>query len=236
MNAKDIFKNSRAKKTISNKKRSSKTKESLKRILIVSEGIKTEPIYFQYLVGKYKLYIADIKVTDAKSSCPLNVAKYAEKLYSRASNNGEPYDIVYCVFDKDTHAHYNNALSYISSRTPKGIYFIIDSIPCFEFWLLLHYKHTTKPFAVTRSMSMCEALISEELKMYLPDYVKNLSDLKQPDIDYILEDKTITKAIERSEAILLHCEEVNTDNPSTKIHKVVKELQNLKKKQEDLLK
>ncbi|MEJ2682434.1 MAG: RloB domain-containing protein, partial [Gammaproteobacteria bacterium] len=53
------------------------------------------------------------------------------------------FDKIYCVFDKDSHASYARALDALVSATPKDTFFTINSVPFFEYWLLLHSK---RPF------------------------------------------------------------------------------------------
>lgn len=45
-------------------------------------------------------------------------------------------------------------------------------MPCFEYWLLLHFEYTTKAFLGTPGRSACRRVISE-LKRHLSDYEKN---------------------------------------------------------------
>ena len=151
-------------------------------------------------------------------------------MYEEAKTKGlkHEYDLVFCVIDKDAHAHYANAISHASSFTPKNILFVINSIPCFELWLLLHYKYTTKPFSRTLNSSICEALIKSELKVFLPNYEKNISNLSDEELSYIFKEDTIKTAIERAERLLSHCHSAATDNPSTKIHELVLKLQEIK--------
>ncbi len=234
MGSDDLFKKSKAKRIKSKTTRSIKTKDSIKRILIVSEGIKTEPIYFQFLIDRFKLLTTDVVVEGSKDSCPLKVVKFAKKLYDASIEKGNKYDLIYCVIDKDTHAHYNNALT-LAQTFKKNNFTIINSVPCFEFWLLLHYTHTTKPFTMTLNKSICQSLISDELKKYLPNYVKNISTLDKNSLDYIFNPKTIKQAIKRSEIIINHCKTCNTDNPSTMIHEVVKELQTQQERKKKIL-
>ena len=232
MGSDDIFKNSKAQRIKDKTYRSSGTKEPLKRILIVSEGIKTEPMYFIKLIDYLKLSNTDIKVIGSKKSCPLKVVEYAKKLQDKSINNGS-YDLVYCVIDKDSHVHYENVLSFIKNNKKSNL-ILINSIPCFEFWILLHYNYNSiKPFMKKGNNSICEMLI-KELKKHLPNYTKNISTLDKKDLEYIFHDKNITKAINASKKIIAHCEKAKTDNPSTKIHEVVMELQKEKIKQDNL--
>lgn len=208
--------------------RTSETKKTLERVLIVSEGIKTEPIYFNKLVDHLKLTTTDIEVTGAKHSCPKKVVEYAILLYEEAKNTKYEYDLVFCVIDKDAHANYSNALSHASSFTPKEVLCVINSIPCFELWLLLHYVYTTKPFSKTMNNSICQALIKNELKEHLPNYEKNISNLSDEELSYIFNDNTIKTAIERAEKLISHCHSSATYNPSTRIHELVLKLQEIK--------
>jgi len=210
--------------------RDTKGKETIERVLIVSEGIKTEPIYFEKLVEHLKLVTTDIKVTGAKHSCPQKVVEYAIEIYEETKNTKDEYDLVFCIIDKDAHPHYGDALLDGGRYTPKNILHIINSIPCFELWLLLHYTYTTKPFSKTMDKSICEALIKDELKKYLPNYVKNISNLSDDELDYIFNDTTVQTAIKRGEKLLEYCKSGATDNPSTKIHQLVLKLQEIKKR------
>ena len=210
--------------------RGSEIKETIERLLIVSEGTKTEPIYFEKLIEHLKLVTADIKVTGKSASCPQKVVKYAIELYEETINTKDEYDLVFCVIDKDSHPHYEDALSEARAYTPKDILHIINSIPCFELWLLLHYTYTSKPFQKKGGKSICETLIKDELKKYLPSYLKNISNLSDDELAYIFDDATIQTAIKRAEQVMEHCKSCETDNPSTKVHNLVAKLQEMKKR------
>jgi hypothetical protein len=236
MGTDDIFKKSKAKRATSKLlKRQVGNIDTLKRVLVVSEGKKTEPIYFDYLVSKLKLTSADIEVMGSKKSCPLEVVKYAKELFDISIEKGIKYDMIFCVIDRDTHFHYGDALSFINTLSKYNFY-AINSVPCFEYWLLLHFAYTTKPFSKTMNKSICEALISDELKKYLPNYEKNISLLEEKQINYILDENTIKKAIEHSKKVLEYCDSSNTDNPSTRIHEMVEKFLSLKESKKELLK
>ena len=214
--------------------RSAEAKGTLERVLIVSEGTKTEPIYFEKLVEHLKLVTADIKVTGAKDSCPQKVVQYAIGLYEETKDKKNAYDLVFCVIDKDSHVHYEDALLEAKEYSPKNILYIINSIPCFELWLLLHYTYTSKPYQKkgTKSKggkSICD-VTKDELKKYLPSYVKNISNLSDDELAHIFNDTTIQTAIKRSEQLMEYCISGKTDNPSTKTHELVLKLQEIKKR------
>lgn len=213
-----------------NNGRTFETKKILEKVLIVSEGIKTEPIYFEKLVDFLKLNTTDIQVTGSKYSCPKKVVDYAIEIYEKSKNTPNEYDLVFCVIDKDTHANYANAINYINNLKSKDTFIIINSVPCFELWLLLHYEYTIKEFSKTVKNSICTALIKKDLKKYIPDYEKNISNLKEKDLAYIFNQEVINTAKKRAEKLLLHCKNHSIDNPSTRIHDLVGILQELKKR------
>nr|VFK52399.1 MAG: RloB-like protein [Candidatus Kentron sp. TUN]VFK52912.1 MAG: RloB-like protein [Candidatus Kentron sp. TUN] len=86
---------------------------------------------------------------------------------------GDPFDRIYCVFDKDTHDTYQNTLDSIAQATPKGVFFAINSVPCFEYWLLLHFLRTTKAYEPLPGSSACNQVLND-LKCYLPHYAKGI--------------------------------------------------------------
>jgi len=91
------------------------------------------------------------------------------------------YDVVYCVFDKDRHPNYQVALDKIASTTLRkreGRKIIgrvefkaIVSVPCFEYWLLLHFRMTNSPYAPAGNRSICGQVI-HDLNEYIPNYGK----------------------------------------------------------------
>lgn len=224
-----------AKKATDNQGRSSETKKSLERILIVTEGEATEPLYFSYLIEDYKLSTADVKVTGDGHSCPYHVVTDAEKLYEKSLSNKKAYDKVFCVIDKDSHTRYEDALMHMKTLD-SDIFYLINSIPCFELWLLLHYEYTIKSFDKTAKRSICESLIKDDLRRHLPNYEKNISNLTKDELEYIFNDDNIKDAITHAEKGLSYCKKHYVDNPSTKIHNLVSILQELRDNKKALFK
>ena len=94
------------------------------------------------------------------------------------------------------------------------------------------YCNPTKLYFGENSLSN----LSDELKKYLPNYEKNISLLEDKQINYLLNEDIIKKAIEYSKKVLEYCNSSNTDNPSTRIHEMVEKLLLLKKSKKELLK
>jgi hypothetical protein len=109
--------------------------------------MRTEINYFEGLIKDLKLSTVNIEILDIKQNTPDSLLREAKQLYQKAKRSGNPYDRVYCVFDKDGHSKYQKTRGDIEQiRKPKDVYHCAFSEPCFEFWLLLHYKKTDKPF------------------------------------------------------------------------------------------
>ena len=210
-------------------KRKERKAESLRRrralkapydvILIVCEGEKTEPIYFNELKKAFRLSNANIKVC-GRGSDPLSVVDFAIETYRK-----EPeFDRVYCVFDRDRHTTYHMALDKIrhTGLSKRSRIFAIPSVPCFEFWLLLHFTYTTRQFDAPPGDSICSKVV-EELMNYLPAYRK-----EQQDFFYKMQDK-LDNAISNSRRVEQFHQTSGTDNPSTLVHSLVEHLRNLKR-------
>ena len=188
-------------------------------ILIVCEGAKTEPNYFAELKKAFRLSNANVRIC-GRGSDPLNVVDFAIKTFRR-----EPeFDRVYCVFDRDRHTTYSAALDKAKrTRLGKGSkIFAIPSVPCFEFWLLLHFTYTTRPFDAPPGDSICSKVI-EELKKYFPSYQKG-----QQDVFNKMQDK-LDNAITNASRVEQFHQTSGTVNPSTLVYSLVEYLRDLKK-------
>ena len=125
-----------------------------KRMVIITEGRKSEVSYFSELRHELGLSTRDVTIVPGDSSSPINVALTAEREVRKADKDeiGE----VFCIFDRDTHSTYLEALDIIEKlsrdnvRTCDSIE-AIPSIPCFEYWYLLHVKDTRQGFGMEGS-------------------------------------------------------------------------------------
>ncbi len=88
-------------------RREAQKREPYDVVLIVCEGGKTQPQYLQELGDAFKLSSANIRITgEVCGSSPRSVVDYALTLYRKE----RIYNRVFCVFDKDRHPTYNEAL------------------------------------------------------------------------------------------------------------------------------
>lgn len=202
-------------------RRAAPSRESYDRVLIVCEGSKTEPLYFREIVDELELSTANISITGEGGSSPISVVEYAVTLYQQDAVKGGGYDKVYCVIDKDTHDSYSAAVEKIKELNPKNVFSIISSVPCFEYWVLLHFEFTTQAFTRTDNRSPCSEVIAR-VKRHINNYNKGSRGLYS-----LIGDKT-DKAMRNAERANRDARSVGTDNPTTHIGSLIQYLRTIK--------
>ncbi len=220
MGSDDLFHKRKAKAADSLKRRQSK-RESYDKVLIVCEGEKTEPNYFKELVAYYKINSANVDVDGSCGSSPRSVLERAVDTYQVELARGDAYDRVYCVFDRDTHETFDETVNTIIQKRPKDTFFATTSVPCFEYWLLLHFIYTTKPYERTGTSSSGEEVLKDLLKV-MSDYEKGSEGT------FLLLSDQLEFAKNNAHRIQKHAKENNTNNPSTSVHELIAYLQNIK--------
>ena len=196
------------------------SKQPYELVLIVCEGAKTEPDYFKALRNELRLSNTNIHICGKEcGSAPNSVVEHALQIFQKNPD----YDRVFCVFDKDRHETYQIALDKIKSSKFRGRSVIkaITSVPCFEFWLLLHFEDSAHYYVPAGKNSACDQVV-RDLKKHLPDYEKGAEDILNQ--TYPL----IDQAVKRADLLEKRQEGAETDNPSTKVHYLVAYLRNLK--------
>lgn len=101
---------------------------------------------------------------------------------------------------------------------------IFETMPSLEFWFLLHFQYTTRPF---RNAEEAE----KELKKHLPNYEKTKKFLGQDNwVKVLCEDGNLQQAITNSEKALKNKLD-NQDSshlPFSKMHLAIEEFETLK--------
>ena len=163
-------------------RRRQETREVRKTILIVTEGEKTEPDYFNGLRKRWRLSTAEIEVV-GKGATPSRVVEEAVSRKEKREQDcgkdlNDQYDEVWAVVDWDEHTDLDRALQAAKQAHVN----VALSAPCFEFWYLLHFAYTTRDFP-----NLAE--LKPVLKKHLPDYDKTRDylDVLMPKLDYAFE-------------------------------------------------
>lgn len=209
------------------KKRESNKREPYPKFLIVCEDTVSGFHYLNNAVKHFKISSANFSIIGLGQS-PISLVNHAEKKYKQELDSHRPeFDKVFCVFDRDTHTSYYGAISKISAINKKiknqpPVFEAITSDPCFELWLILHFRYTTKSYSASQKKSAA-AHVFDDLVKELPSYKKCSKDCFENTIN------NLSDAIQNSEKLTEYCKKHSTDSPKTNMHKLMLFMQNLTK-------
>lgn len=200
---------------------------SYDRILIVSEGSKTEPLYLNEIRKDFRLQTTTVQVQHSQfGTSPMRVVEYAEHLFINGDETKgikpRAFEQVYAVFDRDDHDSYHNALAKLKSLDRKlqneekqRVKFeAIASVPCFELWLLLHFEVVLAPLHRTA--------VYQRLRQYLTNYDKGQAG------HYAQTCQHLAVATQRAEHLAGLTTAHNGIEPYTDMHRLVHLLTTLK--------
>ncbi|MFI0545598.1 MAG: RloB family protein [Brachymonas sp.] len=195
-----------------------------KRYLIVCEGTKTEPQYLRELQSDLSICSKILRIAPNNGTSPDLVVEHAKVLYKEEVASGDPFDRVYCVFDRDNHATFDAAVQHVSGLNSNGKpFFAITSTPCFEVWLLLHFDYSTQPFHPAGGKSVGDQVISRlKTKPGFERYGKG-----QKGIYTQLKDQ-LQKALDHAQRLRVDGAATGSTNPATNFDELVKEIQSLR--------
>lgn len=211
------------------------------RLLIVTEDAKAAPRYFREIRFDAGFGEERVTVNPPPGSDPLTVAQYLIRVWddeARGLLAGElPFERAFCVVDRDTHdwdrftqakeqlrqkdENVRQAVQDAGKPDPGEVFCFALSEPCFEYWLLLHYRDTRAPFAPTGTKSPCDDAISQVKTAGLTGYAKGAGGLwarTKP-----LYETAKQRAIQGRRAAAT----AGTTNPVTYIDEVVESILNL---------
>ena len=194
------------------------TREPYDVVLIVCEGQKTEPFYFEGLRAAYGLSSANIVVRPMGRD-PLSLVDFAISELER----DDTFTHAYCVFDRDGHATFDAAIqkSRDCALGKRGRLRLAVSVPCFEIWPLLHFRFSSAAIVAGGGKTPGEKALAL-LQNEMPDYLKGSRGIFEklaPKLD---------AALQYAEKLCQHNQESDSDNPSTTIHDLVNYLMRLK--------
>lgn len=221
MGSDDLFRKRKV-QTIERLKRQQGVRSKGERFLIVSEGEKTEPYYFNEFCEFHQLRTPRVRIAPGEEgSSPDRVVDYANKLYDDDSRLGsDNYDQVFCVIDRDSHSKFDAAIQRIEELRLSGKPFVaIPSYPCFEYWLLIHFKPTRQYFQAVGKCSVCDKVIRE---------LRNQQGFNA----YAKADRGVYRKLkDRTSAAIKHAKQARIDadrtgekNPSTDVYILVEKL------------
>lgn len=202
MGTDDLFKKARAKREA----RKSLNKDILDNILILCEGEKTEPNYFNSIRRKYRLLNVEVR----------GLGSNTDKITKNAIKHHKNYSQVWCVFDRDSFSaqNFNRAFQMVAKY--KNVH-IAYSNEAFELWYLLHFNYYNTGISRKRYYKLLSELLGKK-------YKKNSTEMYD-----LICDKENT-AIKNAKKLLKSYTKDNPEknNPSTTVYKLVEELNKYK--------
>ncbi|MCX4248033.1 RloB family protein [Paraliomyxa miuraensis] len=115
-----------------------------KRFLVLCEGKNTEPQYIKGFKRWCRNPLVDVEIAPDHGvprtlvERARDLAKEAKERARREQDDNLSYDEVWCVFDRDEHPHVDDACQMARDNDIE----IALSNPCFELWLLLHFRES----------------------------------------------------------------------------------------------
>ncbi len=191
------------KKSLSKLKRRKNFRDIRKNFLIVCEGEKTEPYYFEkFRVPKN---IFDVKGIGS------NTNSLVVKAIELRDSSIVTYDEVWCVFDRDSFPaqNFNSAIALAKQNKIKVAY----SNEAFEIWYLLHFYFHDSATSRAQYAKMLTERLGFQYKKNNPSMHDHLFPLQND-------------AIRNAEKLLASYDNHSPekDNPSTTVHLLVIEL------------
>ena len=190
-----------------------KPKQALKpRVVIVTEGQKTEPQYIYEFLRIHRA--ANVKVVPTGFDPRAVVEKAIElKKTANANRRGTSRASVWAVFDRDEHPRFEQAQQLAEKNDIR----VAASNPCFELWAVFHYQDHAAPIDRHRCQRLLEGLCSG----YRADRGKLFND---KDVICLNHDAAVQRG-KRS----LRDREIEDDpqgNPSTSMHVLMESIRN----------
>jgi hypothetical protein len=133
------------------------------RVLILCEGEKTEPHYFQAILREFGL--TNVVLIEGAAGDPLTLVQEAK---SRTA-----FETVWCVFDRDSFPadRFDNAVQMCDGKRLHAIW----SNEAFELWYVLHFQYLNTGTSV--SDGNARTYYQSRLKDLLGTYKKNAPDM-----------------------------------------------------------
>ncbi len=142
-------------------KRIKNIKDQQDLFVIVTEGEKTEPIYFKNFRKRNCGLV--IEIYNTKVTSPIQLVKHSITLIKRKDLDLDNKDKLYVIFDVDENSE-EDILKAKKLANHHKINICVSN-PCFEVWYILHYEYLNS--------NISRNSVIQKLKKYVPDYEKS---------------------------------------------------------------
>ena len=179
------------------------------KFLIVCEGERTEPNYFEALKDMLPKGVLYLRIEGIGYNT-VSLVKEAIRLQEEDSKNGVEYDHIWVVFDKDDFSdeQFNNAIDLAEKNKIKTAY----SNQAFELWYLLHFDYIDSSLHRGRYIEMLSKRFGNEYQKKDPNIYARLQELGDEN-----------RAIANARKLYNNYDHSSpaTENPSTTVHHLV---------------
>ena len=201
------------------KKRKENVREKLVRFLIVCEGTKTEPHYFEALIKNYISTVREVTIEGEGRATVALVDRTLEIKQELERKNAMSFDRVWVVFDKDDFDDFNdvikkaNKLGFLSAWTNEA----------FELWYYLHFEYLDTGIGRADYIKKLEEAFKEKLGDSHFEYKKGNPDIYSLLQQYGRED--LAKRFAQQLRGLYTGTDYAAHKPCTMVDKLVEELE-----------
>lgn len=199
------------------KGRKANIRQTNKLVLVVCEDEKSGCDYLKLMAKHLRLPTTCVVESSLTGSAPISVVEDAiRRIALRKKGKQEPFELIFCVWDIDEHSSLNNARQLARANG----FNVVESNPCFEFWLLLHFAYHTAPIVRKANKSPADGCV-KLLKQYITDYDK--SKVKDYFVE-LLSKLEIAKI--NADKLRVELQSTNSNNPSTDLDLLIQHMEN----------
>lgn len=153
-------------------RRKTRLRPSRERILIVCEGERTEPNYFNALGRTLMSHVVEL-VVEGPGMNTLSLVREAIRLRDTEADGPLPYDQTWAVFDRNSFPphDFDNAIHKAGSDNVKCAW----TNEAFELWYVLHFEYRTTAMSRDEYKGRLTELLDQEYKKNAPDMYRQLA-------------------------------------------------------------
>ena len=183
------------------------------RVLILCEDSKSSLRYIADASRNFRSY-ALVEVAHCGRTDPIGIVE-------EGIRRSRHFESVFCVIDEDAHESFQAALR--RARDAGNTVAVIASYPCYEYWLLLHFRFSRSPIRGVGVQSAGARMAAELLREEgMQDYEKGANDGL---FERLL--NRLPAAQVNAERALVAAHAESAMNPSTTMHMLLDKLREL---------
>lgn len=201
------------------KKRKENVREKLVRFLIVCEGTKTEPHYFEALISNHISTVREVKIDGEGRGTVALVDRTQEIKTELERKNAMTFDRVWVVFDKDDFEDFNEAINKAHKLGFQSAW----TNEAFELWYYLHFEYLDTGIGRADYIKKLEVAFRKKMGDSHFEYKKGNPDIYRLLQQYGRED--LAKRFAKQLRGLFHDTNYATHKPCTMVYQLVEELE-----------